>query len=187
MEEKERQRQYEMEEKERQRQYEMEEKERQRQYEMEEKERQRQYEMEEKERQRQYEMEEKERLYELELAIIQAQSNVVEVSEKLPLSENNAKRKFHLSKLEFRKFSGNIKDCLTFWSQFEPIHKDGDIAPENKFQYLIQATVSGSRAREIVESFPLTSANYAKAVESWKARFGRNDLLVEMYVRELPK
>ncbi|GFU50391.1 uncharacterized protein TNCV_1827941 [Trichonephila clavipes] len=150
---------------------------------MEEKERQSQYEMEEKERQRLYEMEEKERLYELELARIQAQSNVVEVSEKLPLSENNAKRKFHLSKLEFRKFSGNIKDCLPFWSQFEPIHK----APENKFQYLIQATVSGSRAWEIVESFPLTSANYAKAVESWKARFGRNDLLVEMYVRELRK
>ncbi|GFT12750.1 DUF1758 domain-containing protein [Trichonephila clavipes] len=68
------------------------------------------------------------RQYKLELARIQAQSNVVEVSENLPLSENNAKRKFHLPKLEFRKFSGNIKDWLPFWSQFEHIHKDGDMA-----------------------------------------------------------
>ncbi|GFX33293.1 uncharacterized protein TNCV_811551 [Trichonephila clavipes] len=91
---------------------------------------------------------------------------------------------------DFRKCSGNIKDRLPFWSQFEHIHKDDDIAPENKFQfkqYLIQATVSGSRSQEIVKSFPPTRANYAKAVESLKARFGRNDLLVEVYVRELLK
>ncbi|GFX30961.1 uncharacterized protein TNCV_784451 [Trichonephila clavipes] len=145
--------------------------------------------MEEKERQRQYEMEEKERQrqYELQLARIQAQSHLVEVNENLPLSENNTKRKFHLPKLEFRKFSGNIKDWLPFWSQLEHIHKDGEIASGKKFRNLIQATVSGSRAREIVESFLPTSANYAKAVERLKARFGRNDLLVEVYVRELLK
>ncbi|GFT01213.1 uncharacterized protein TNCV_3373331 [Trichonephila clavipes] len=36
-----------------------------------------------------------------------------------------------------------------------------------------------------VESFPATAANYAKAVESLKARFGSDDLLVD--VRELLK
>ncbi|GFT33239.1 uncharacterized protein TNCV_4767251 [Trichonephila clavipes] len=66
-------------------------------------------------------------------------------------------------------------------------HDDDEIAPENKFQYLVQATVNGSRAREVVESFPATAANYAKAVESLKARFGTDDLLVEVYVRELLK
>ncbi|GFW82408.1 uncharacterized protein TNCV_3818881 [Trichonephila clavipes] len=76
---------------------------------------------------------------------------------------------------------------LQFWSRFQHIHDDDEIAPENKFQYLVQATVNGSRAREVVESFPATAANYAKAVDSLKARFGRDDLLVEVYVRELLK
>ncbi|GFW05377.1 uncharacterized protein TNCV_3358961 [Trichonephila clavipes] len=91
----------------------------------------------------------------------------------------------NLPKLEFRQFRGDIKDGLQFWSQH--IHDDDEIAPENKFQYLVQATVNGSRAREVVESFPATAANYAKAVDSLKARFGRDDLLVEVYVRELLK
>ncbi|GFW71992.1 uncharacterized protein TNCV_4788801 [Trichonephila clavipes] len=71
---------------------------------------------------------------------------------------------------------------LPFWSQFEQVHKDEDIAPEDKFQHLVQATVSGSRAREIVESFPPTGANYQKAIESLQSRFGREDILVEVYV-----
>ena len=45
----------------------------------------------------------------------------------------------------------------------------------------------GSSAREDVDSFPSTSANYAEVIESLKARFGRDDLLVEVYVRELLK
>ncbi|GFX64359.1 uncharacterized protein TNCV_1413421 [Trichonephila clavipes] len=90
-------------------------------------------------------------------------------------------------KREFRQFSGGVKDWIQFWSQFQHIHDDDEIAPENKFQYLVQATVNGSRAREVVESFPATAANYAKAVDSLKARFGRDDLLVEVYVRELLK
>ncbi|GBN32106.1 hypothetical protein AVEN_105034-1 [Araneus ventricosus] len=97
------------------------------------------------------------------------------------------KKKFHLPQLEFRQFSGNVKDWLPFWSEFEHIHKDADIVPENKFQYLVQAIVSGSGARDVVESFPPTGANYEKAVESLKTRFGKQDLLVEVYVRELLK
>ncbi|GFY25678.1 uncharacterized protein TNCV_2487981 [Trichonephila clavipes] len=38
-----------------------------------------------------------------------------------------------------------------------------------------------------MESFPPTSANCAKAVDSLKARFGRNDLLVEVNGWELLK
>ncbi|XP_055928569.1 uncharacterized protein LOC129959705 [Argiope bruennichi] len=40
---------------------------------------------------------------------------------------------------------------------------------------------------EVVKSFPATAAIYAKAVESLKARFVRDELLVEVYVRELLK
>ncbi|GFU51507.1 uncharacterized protein TNCV_81451 [Trichonephila clavipes] len=97
---------------------------------------------------------------------------------------NNSKRKFTLPRLEFRQFGDNIKDWFPFCSQFEQIYKDEDIAPEHKFQCLVQATVSGSRAREIVKSFLPTGANYQKAIESLQSRFGREDILVEAYVIE---
>ncbi|GBN41804.1 hypothetical protein AVEN_118137-1 [Araneus ventricosus] len=54
------------------------------------------------------------------------------------------KKKFLFPKLEVRRFSGNMKYLFPFWSRFEHIHKDIDIVPENKFQYVVQATVSGS-------------------------------------------
>ncbi|XP_035223176.1 uncharacterized protein LOC118195942 [Stegodyphus dumicola] len=104
------------------------------------------------------------------------------------VNENvRTKRTFKLPKLELRKFDGEIKEWLFFWSQFEKIDKDTTISDSDKFQYLLQATVEGSRAREVIESFPPTSANYSKAIERLKARFSRNDLQVEVYVRELLK
>ncbi|GBO38662.1 hypothetical protein AVEN_166485-1, partial [Araneus ventricosus] len=124
---------------------------------------------------------------ELELTRMQTQNqNQGMIHQQIP-ETSNAKKKFTLPKLQFRQFGDDLKDWLPFWSQFEHVDKDDDIAPENKFQYLVQATVVGSRAREVVESFPPTGENYVKAVDSLKARFGREDLLVEVYVRELLK
>ena len=62
-----------------------------------------------------------------------------------------------------------------------------DIAVENKFQYLIQAIVSGSKVQEVVDSFLPTNDNYSKVTESLKAWFVRDDLLLEVYARELLK
>jgi hypothetical protein len=72
-------------------------------------------------------------------------------------------------KIELKKFGGNVKDWMSFWSQFSRIHKG--MEDEDKFQYLIQVTTSGTRAREIVGSFPTTAENYAKAIDSVKSRF----------------
>ena len=57
---------------------------------------------------------------------------------------------------------------MLFLSQFEQTVKDEDIFLEDKFQYVIQATVAISRAQEIVDSFPPAGANYAKVIESLK-------------------
>jgi hypothetical protein len=100
---------------------------------------------------------------------------------------NVTKRKFKLPTLELRKFGGDVKDWLTFWGQFKKIDGDPDIDEADKFQYLLQATSPNTRAREVVESFPPIASNYNKAIECLKARFGREDLLVEFYVRELLK
>ncbi|XP_055942529.1 uncharacterized protein LOC129972416 [Argiope bruennichi] len=102
-------------------------------------------------------------------------------------SVGGEKRKFKLPRLELKKFGGEIKDWLPFWGQFVKIDEDNDIDETDKFQYLVQATIPNSRARELVESFPPTSGNYCKAIDCLKSRFGRDDLLVEYYVRELLK
>lgn len=92
---------------------------------------------------------------------------------------------FKLPKIEIVKFSGNIRDWLLFWNQFRKIHEDTSIDDEDKFQHLVQSIENGSRAYELVNSFPPTRENYAKAITSLKNRFGKDELQVEVYVREL--
>ncbi|KAF2904057.1 hypothetical protein ILUMI_02115 [Ignelater luminosus] len=50
---------------------------------------------------------------------------------------------------------------------------DDELASEDKFQYLIQATVEGSRVHDYVNSFPLSVISYKKVIEGLKNRFGR--------------
>ncbi|GFT83047.1 uncharacterized protein NPIL_306591 [Nephila pilipes] len=52
---------------------------------------------------------------------------------------------------------------------------------------LIQSTKIKSEARELVESFPITNENYPLAIESLTERYGRKELLIDFYVRELLK
>ncbi|GFU63546.1 DUF5641 domain-containing protein [Trichonephila clavipes] len=52
-------------------------------------------------------------------------------------------------------------------------------------QYLLQSVEPHSKAERLVLSFPATAANYSKAIEQLKERFGRDDLLVQIYVRDL--
>lgn len=88
-------------------------------------------------------------------------------------------------KLELPKFCGNIKDWLPFWSQFKKVDEDTNICKEDKMRYLLQAMVPDSRAYDVVQSFPPTGENYVKAVSCLKTRFGKDDLIVEFYVRKL--
>ncbi|GFS91309.1 DUF1758 domain-containing protein [Trichonephila clavipes] len=41
------------------------------------------------------------------------------------------------------------------------------------------------KAARLISSFPITAENHPKAVEQLKLRFGREDLLVQIYVRDL--
>lgn len=47
--------------------------------------------------------------------------------------------------------------------------------------------VKNSRAYEHVNSYPPTTENYDKIIKSLKSRFGRDELLIEVYIRELLK
>uniref|UniRef100_A0A0A9X9P5 Chloroplast envelope membrane protein n=1 Tax=Lygus hesperus TaxID=30085 RepID=A0A0A9X9P5_LYGHE len=90
-----------------------------------------------------------------------------------------------LPKLVPRQFSRQIKDWISFWATFKRIHESSDFDDEEKFQYLLLYTAEKSPARDLIESFPPSAGNYSKAIEQLKARFGREDLLIELYVREL--
>ncbi|KAF2886826.1 hypothetical protein ILUMI_19347 [Ignelater luminosus] len=96
----------------------------------------------------------------------------------------DSKRRFKLPKIELKKFGRDLKDFLQFWSQFKNIHEDKSITTEDMFQYLIQAMIPNSRAADLVNSFP-PSQNYDKVINSLKNRFGKDELLVEVYVKEL--
>ncbi|UYV75610.1 hypothetical protein LAZ67_13000736, partial [Cordylochernes scorpioides] len=94
---------------------------------------------------------------------------------------------YRLPKFELRTFDGELINWLPFWAQFEKIHEDNELHDADKFHYLVQSMQSSTRARELIESYPQTAENYAKAVQALKQRYGQKDLLVEIYVRELLK
>lgn len=98
-------------------------------------------------------------------------------------SEN--KRKFRLPKIELKNFDGNVKNWIGFWGQFLKIHEDKEIDFEDEFEYLLQATKVDSAERKLVESFIPSGANYMLAMNQMKARFAKDELLIEVYVREL--
>ncbi|GFV35510.1 uncharacterized protein TNCV_3205411 [Trichonephila clavipes] len=106
-------------------------------------------------------------------------------SQECTVPSDKESRKFKLPKIELKKFNGEAKEYLTFWSQFQKIHEDRGIAAEDKMQYLLQSMEPGSKAERLVLSFPATAVNYPKVIDQVKERFGREDLLVQIYVRDL--
>lgn len=101
------------------------------------------------------------------------------------VSIGNARTHIRLPELKLNEFDGDPRLWLNFWNSFQKIHEDEALDDHSKFVYLIQATKPKSKAREIVESFQTTSENYSKVVRHLKDRFGREDMLIQIYVRDL--
>ncbi len=107
------------------------------------------------------------------------------ISRSTSILSDGKRRKFHLPEVKLKTFGGSLKEWLGWWSQFEKIHLDDELHETDKFQYLSQAMEKGSEAKDLIDSYPQTEGNYLKAVEALKERFGRSDLLLQVYVREL--
>ncbi|GFT16502.1 pro-Pol polyprotein [Nephila pilipes] len=82
------------------------------------------------------------------------------------------------------------KKCCTphLERQLNPFVDDGVVLVEMQHicalnRYMLKAF----EARELVESFPITNENYPLAIESLTERYGRKELLIDFYVRELLK
>ncbi|UYV70397.1 hypothetical protein LAZ67_7002906 [Cordylochernes scorpioides] len=102
-------------------------------------------------------------------------------------STSDVKRQIKLPKFELKKYTGELEEWLSWWSHFEKIHLDESLSDVDKFEYLIQSMVVGSKAHRLVTSFPLTQKNYNKVIGDLKDRFGDRDMLTELYVRKLLK
>ncbi|GFW37844.1 uncharacterized protein TNCV_4630491 [Trichonephila clavipes] len=50
---------------------------------------------------------------------------------------------------------------------------------------ITQSTAPRSSPRDNVESFPATAANYKKAIEYLKERYGNISVLIRVYIRDL--
>ena len=100
---------------------------------------------------------------------------------------HSSKKTYKLPKIEITKFSGDLKDWLGFWSQFQKIHEDSALHASDKFQYLVQSMVPGSRAYTLVHSYSQTAANYPLVIAALKDRLGDKVMLTEVYVRQLLK
>jgi len=100
---------------------------------------------------------------------------------------SSSRRTYKLPKIEIKKFNGELKEWLGFWSQFKKIHSDEELHNSDKFQYLVQSIVPGTRADKLVSSYPQSAANYPLVIAALKDRFGNNVLLTEVYVRQLLK
>ncbi|KAI5725718.1 hypothetical protein M8J77_019296 [Diaphorina citri] len=100
---------------------------------------------------------------------------------------SSAKHKYKLPSLKLKEYDGTIGDFLPFWSQFERIHSDQEMANVDKLGYLRMVMVPGTPAAKLVESYPATGDMYPKVVHALQERFGRKDLLTEFFIRELLK
>lgn len=70
-------------------------------------------------------------------------------------SDGQKKKSYKLPKIQIRKFNGEIKEWLGFWSQFKKIHEDEEL--HDKLQYLVQSMVNGTRAHDLVTKYPQTA------------------------------
>ncbi|GBM13243.1 hypothetical protein AVEN_61738-1, partial [Araneus ventricosus] len=95
----------------------------------------------------------------------------------------NAVRRY--PKLKLPTFDGNIKNWLGYWGQFKKIDTDPNLDDHDKFAYLLQSMEKGSSAEELIKSFPPAGESYSKALQQLQSRFGKEDLLIEVYVRDL--
>ena len=101
------------------------------------------------------------------------------------INQARQNKSYKLPKIEIKKFDGELKNWLSFWAQFEKIHNDVNIHDADKFQYLVQSMLPGTRAAKLVNGYPQTEANYGVVIHALRDRFGDKVLLTEMYVREL--
>lgn len=86
-----------------------------------------------------------------------------------------------LPKLTIKPFGGEVTDWTSFWDPYEAaIHLNTEISDIDKFNYL-RSLLEWS-ARDSISGLTLTAANYRKAVEILKRRFGKTPQIIARHM-----
>lgn len=89
-----------------------------------------------------------------------------------------------LPKLQLRSFGGDLTRWTSFWKSFEAaVHNNDELSDIEKFNYL--NSLLERTAREAVSGLALTSANYLKAVDTLRKRFGCKQQIVKRHMDAL--
>ena len=98
---------------------------------------------------------------------------------------NSSNASYHkLPKLTLPQFNRNVTEWQTFWDCFESsIHFNTTLSDVQKFSYL--RSLLFSEAATCIAGFQLTHANYGKAVDLLKERFGQPHKIISAYMQSL--
>ena len=90
----------------------------------------------------------------------------------------------NLPKLEFMKFNGTVLKWPEFYDAFQAaVDSNPNLSGVDKFNYL-RSRLEGD-AREVIGGMTLTNANYDKAKDILKERYGRQDVIVNAHYKSL--
>jgi hypothetical protein len=83
-------------------------------------------------------------------------------------------------------FSGDILQWQSFWDSYEStIHTNVNLTDVQKFTYL-KSQLEGNAAR-VIEGFAMTNANYARAIDLLRERFGKQHKITHAAMQALLK
>ena len=101
-----------------------------------------------------------------------------------PPTHDARSSRVRLPKLQLRSFGGDLTQWTSFWESFESaVHKDEELSDIEKFNYL--NSLLERSAREAVAGLALTAANYHKAIDTLKKRFGCKQQIVNKHMDAL--
>ena len=95
------------------------------------------------------------------------------------------KTSYELPQLALKKFDLNYRNWIAFYAQHKRIHEDEKIEDAVKFQYLLQSLEPQTKGWNIINTYPPSGDNYTKAMDHLERRFGRKEILIEVYMRDL--
>ena len=116
--------------------------------------------------------------------ITEDQHTTGDISQTVSIVSSNSSQYHRLPKLTLPKFSGDILTWKTCWDSFEStVHLNAGLNDVQKFSYL-KSQLENEAARTI-EGFALTNANYSRAVELLKERYGQGHKSIHALMQAL--
>lgn len=98
--------------------------------------------------------------------------------------QEHSKAFVKLERIKLKQFSGELKDWLPFWQQFQiAVHENKCLTDVEKFTYL-QNSLEG-RAAKTIEGFTPSSECYESAVQLLQEEYGNTGKIIDATIQQL--